>query len=376
MEQLNLSPLGEVCLPHRKKKNSAAEMEKNDRRKTKQVSLPFTFDKSEAKAFIKQHWNLTFARQKKISIYSKRIIVNVMSMISEKETDFQTVYKMHVSDVVFPSPKDKTPTSNETSSSYYTRVRNAFEELIDLKWLIEDKKQSRFVYHHLLDTTKTMINDGIQSSYQNGEITVVLNPALKPYFMELAHYTTYDLKYYMHFKSWYSMRLFELLSAFKDTGIWKVSIKEFRLLMDCQEKYPQTRDLLKHTLNEPILELAGTSMDFDVEKVFDQKSIKTKGRPFISGLIFNLKNVELKKIPDSWYASPKFRIASEKLLKFRISELNITRYAHALGEKGVNKLIHAWEKKQNSSDKIKDLTRYCNAAFVRAGKEAIKLKEN
>ena len=74
MEQLNLGPLGEVRIPYLKKKNSAADMEKNDRRLTKQVSLPLTFDKSEAKAFIKQHWNLTFARQKKISIHSKRIM--------------------------------------------------------------------------------------------------------------------------------------------------------------------------------------------------------------------------------------------------------------------------------------------------------------
>ena len=375
MEQLNLGPLGEVRIPYLKKKNSAADMEKNDRRLTKQVSLPLTFDKSEAKAFIKQHWNLTFARQKKISIFSKRIMANVMAMINN-ESDFRPFYKMHVSDVIFPAPKDKTPTSDETPSSYYTKIRNAFEELVDLKWLIEDKEQNRFVYHHLLDTTKTMANDGIQSSYQNGEITIVLNPALKPYFFELAHYTTYDLKHYMHLKSWYSMRLFELLSAFKDTGIWTVSIKEFRLLMDCQEKYPQTRDLLKHTLNESILELAGTNMEFAFTTVFDQKSVKTKGRPSISGLIFYLKNVELKKIPDKWNDSEKFRKAGEKLLKFRISESNIVKYAKALGEKGVNKLIHAWEMKQNSSDKINDPARYCNAAFVRAGKEAIKLKEN
>ena len=375
MEQLNLGSLGEVRLPYLKKKNSAADMEKNDRRLTKQVSLPLTFDKSEAKAFIKQHWNLTFARQKKISIYSKRIMANVMAMINN-ESDFRPFYKMHISDVVFPSPKDKTLTSDETPSSYYTKIRNAFEELADLKWLIEDQKQNRFVYHHLLDTTKTMANDGIQSSYQNGEIIIVLNPALKPYFFELAHYTTYDLKYYMHLKSWYSMRLFELLSAFKDTGIWTVSIKEFRLLKDCQEKYPQTRDLLKHTLNEPTLELAGTNMEFVFTTVFDQKSVKTKGSPSISGLIFYLNKVEIKKIPEYWNDSDKFRKAREKLLKFRISEPHIVRYAEPLGEKGVNKLIHAWEMKQNSSDKINDLTRYCNAAFVRAGKEAIKLKEN
>ena len=64
MEQLNFGQSGEVRLPYLKKKNSAADMEKNDRRLTKQVSLPLTFDKSEAKAFIKQHWNLTFARQR------------------------------------------------------------------------------------------------------------------------------------------------------------------------------------------------------------------------------------------------------------------------------------------------------------------------
>ena len=41
-------------------------------------------------------------------------------------------------------------------------------------------------------------NDGFGCAYKDGMITIVLNPALKPYFIELAHDSIYELKHYMH----------------------------------------------------------------------------------------------------------------------------------------------------------------------------------
>lgn len=172
-------------------------------------------------------------------------------------------------------------------------MKKAFDELTDLKWLIEDIDTKYFAFRHLLDTTKTLKNDGFKCSYKDGMITIVLNPALKPYFIELAHYSIYELKHYMHFSSWYSLRIFELLSAFKDTGIWWVTIDEFRQLMDCEKKYPLNKDLLKYTLTEPPLELESTELAFTYEPVLDMYA-HGRGRKPVIALEFRLKKAKPK----------------------------------------------------------------------------------
>ena len=218
---------------------------KKDKREIAQMTLPLIFDEKDVKKYAKQHWNVTFARQRKVSVYAKRIMANVLSMIKDDDSDLRPYYQMHISDVV--------PT---TDSDFHAKVKKAFDELTDLKWLIEDISTKYFAFRHLLNTSD------VNCAYKDGTISIVLNPLLKPYFIELAHYSIYELKHYMHFSSWYSLRMFELLSAFKDTGIWWVSIDEFRQLMDCEKKYPLTKDLLKYALTEPLHELESTDLAF------------------------------------------------------------------------------------------------------------------
>jgi plasmid replication initiation protein len=97
----------------------------------------------------------------------------------------------------------------------------------------------------------------------------------------------------MHFSSWYSLRMFELLSAFKDTGIWWVSIDEFRALMNCEKKYPNQHDMLKKTLTEPLQELESTDLAFTYAQILETYS-HARGRKPIITLEFRLKKSHLK----------------------------------------------------------------------------------
>lgn len=82
------------------------------------------------------------------------------------------------------------------------------------------------------------------------------------------------------------MRLWEILSAFKDTGKWFVDLDEYRILMDCDDKYKDVNLLIKKTLSEPLEELKETELAFEYEKVFAKYS--GKGRPPVIGLNFYL----------------------------------------------------------------------------------------
>jgi hypothetical protein len=47
------------------------------------------------------------------------------------------------------------------------------------------------------------------------------------------------------------MWFWEILSAFNstnDAGVWYASLEEYRRLMDCEDKYPSTKDLINNNL--------------------------------------------------------------------------------------------------------------------------------
>jgi len=315
------------------------------------MTLPLIFDEKEIKKYAKQHWNVTFARQRKVSVYAKRIMANVLAMIKEDDSELRPYYQMHISDVV--------PT---TDSDFHAKVKKAFDELTDLKWLIEDISTKYFAFRHLLNTSD------VNCAYKDGTISIVLNPLLKPYFIELAHYSIYELKHYMHFSSWYSLRMFELLSAFKDTGIWWVSIDEFRQLMDCEKKYPLSKDLLKYTLAEPLHELESTELAFSYEPVYDMYA-HSRGRKPVIALEFRLKKATPKNVPQEWFEfSDEHKSVLLRLRTWQVTDLNIIRYAKAIGMERANKLLYEWQLK---GKEIQDKAKYCNAVWVRVGKAAL-----
>jgi plasmid replication initiation protein len=333
-------------------------------KRSSQMVLPFDFKGKDIDLYVRQHWNATFSRQKKVSVLSKKIMSAVMSQIQMDDEDFKSYYQFHVSDFI---------NEDRSGTKIYSDVKEAFDELTDLKWLFEDLEAEKFAFRHILNTSDA------RCGYEKGTITIVLNPLLKPLFIALSHYTTYQLKWYMTFKSWYSMRLYELLSAFKDTGYWEVDIDKYRTLMDCDNKYKEKGKnndykLILKTTEEAILELERTDMAFTVETIKD-KPKGVAGRKSIVGLVFRLKKIQLKTVPTAWKTEPKNQKVFEKMhLKYKISESNLIKYFDVIGAKEVVDLLKTWDLKEVSGTPIENKLAYCNKVFVAMGKKAIENK--
>lgn len=335
-------------------------------KRSNQVVLPFDFKGKDIGLYVRQHWNATFARQKKVSVLSKKIMSAVMSQIKKDDTDFKGYYQFHISDFV---------SDGQTQTSIYSDVKKSFVELTNLQWLFEDLENKRFAPRNLLNTSDA------RCGYDNGVITVVLNPLLKPFFIALAHYTVYELKWYMTFSNWYSMRLYELLSAFKDTGFWIVDVSEYRKLMDCENKYKKKdganndSDMIKYTIENSILELEPTDMAFTVEAI-KEKQIGARGRKSFVRLEFRLKKVQQKNVPLQWKTKPENVKIFEKMhLKYKLSEANLIKYFDVIGAKEVIALLKQWDLKEVSGTPIENKLAYCNKVFVAMGKKAIDVNE-
>ena len=334
-----------------------------DKRSTQTV-LPFDFKGKDIDLYVRQHWNATFSRQKKVSILSKKIMSAVMSQIKKDDNDFKSYYQFHVTDFI---------NEGQSGTKIYSAVKDSFDELTDLKWLFEDLESEKFAFRHILNTSDA------RCGYDKGTITIVLNPLLKPLFIALSHYTTYQLKWYMTFKSWYSMRLYELLSSFKDTGYGEVDIDKYRTLMDCDDKYKEKgkkndSKLVLKTTEEAILELERTDMAFTVETI-KGKEKGVAGRKSIVGLVFRLKKVQQKTVSIAWKTAPNNIKTFEKLHnKYKISEANLVQYFDAIGVKEVLELLKKWDAKELSDKPILDKVSYCNKVFVGMGKKALEKK--
>ena len=309
------------------------------------------------------------SHQKKVSVLTKKILTHVFAQIGRDDTELKPFYTVLKSSLSKFSGRDI-----ETK-----HMRTSFKELLNISWLIdtideENSKNKGFIAKHLLNTSSH-----VNCSYKNGVITLVLNPTLAPFLLELSNYTNYQLKWYMNFSSWYSTRIYELLSSYKNTGWWYADLDEFRSLLDCENKYKDTNRLIEVTLQEPLEELKGTDCEFDFEKVYAPKIKGQRGRKALVALKFTLKNKSISKIPEKWYKDEKrTTIIKDALDKWKITELNFLNYAPPIGMKNIEDLFKEWHRKQNfdASGRIQDVSKYCNSEFTRIGKEALSKKEN
>jgi len=334
-----------------------------DKRSTQTV-LPLNVEPREIKETIKQHWNITFARQGKISVVGKRIMAMVLGQIHENDLQLKPYYQMSVTDVVKAAElKGKSP---------YSQVKKALDELARQVWSVEDIEKQIYKPKQLINTSTMESKEGFEYGYNDGMITVVLNPFLEPYFLNLAHHSTYELKHYMHFKSWYSMRMWELLSAYRDQPKYHVSLDEFRKLMDCEKKYKDVNWMIEKTLAEPLEELKNTSLAFRVEKV--PAKFHGRGRPPIVGLEFHfLKTPEAPaETLQKWakHSERHERLLKEALEKWKLNPRHLVKHLPSVGIDALGELLRGFQLKQNEpKDRMKDIAKYCNKAFLNLAKK-------
>lgn len=330
--------------------------------------------------YVRQHRKMTFSHQKKISVLSKRIMARVLEQIKYGETTLCPAYRVAVLDLI----RD----TNLDPSNVYKYAKAAVDELADIRWNFEDIENRVYIPRHLLNTSLPARDS---SRVDDGIITIVLNPELAPYFVNLAgQYTTFGLDGYLELSSWYAMRLFEMLASWDDKPAWYVSIEEFRELMDCAPevdkrgkpkkdkagalvmKYPATKDLIEQTITRSQAELADTRYAFDFVAITAAKV--GRGRPKITHLEFRVKKPRRTSIPPEWLENPQCLRLIEGLRKFEVSDSNIVEYWEIIKPAGLNRLLYEWMVKENSPDRINSKIKYCNAALVREGKKLLEYR--
>lgn len=333
---------------------------------------------------VKQNWKITFSRQLLTSVTVRRVMGLIASQIKE-EGGVKEYYQMTADKVIQETGLNK--------AEVYKRMKGVVYELSTVCYFIEDEETGAVIPRHLLDTTRFKNPAG----YYDGKLTVAFNPQLKGIVDQLSHYSRYELSAYMNYSSWYSMRLYELLYAFRDKEFIEFEIEKYREWMGCGVeldregkprynkkigkpkylKYAQHADAIKKTTAEPLKDFQGTNLEFRVSPVYATSA--GRGRPPVDKVCFEFLN---KTMPAServkfWCSkSPVFAKQYPRLKVWKVTDENIVKYAKTLGEQGINKMLREWQIKNmpESKNPILSKEKYCNSEIIRIGELSIKNK--
>jgi hypothetical protein len=351
-----------------------------------QLTLPLDLvDQPVYKDIIKQNWSFTFSHQVMTSVYTKRAIALIIAQMKE-EGDMREFYQIRALDIIGATGIDK--------GTVYGQMRLVLKELIGVYFMFESEKNDTIIPRHLVDTTRFKN----PLSYNNGVLTVAFNPTLRDVIMELTHYSKYELDTYMRFSSWYSMRLWEILYAFRDKPFVEFDIENYRDWMGCgaiindrtgepkrnkdgkikYAKYPNSSDVINYTTQEPLKEFEGTLLEFTVEAV---KGVAFgKGRPPIEKIRFNFKFQQrsaIEKIKIWSTESEDFKRVYERLKKYQVTDEIIAKYSGLIGKTKLNELLYQWDLRQHptSKDRIMNTEAFCNKVIADIGKKILEDKK-
>ena len=144
----------------------------------------------------------------------------------------------------------------------YTQLKNVCRKMGQM---VEIPKEKGFKFSALFYDINTD---------ENGLIEFEVNPNLKPYLLNITNnFTAYDRSKISHLKSFYSIRLYELLKQYQDKtggGWWKVTLDKLKEILKISEKqyklYGHLKDKVILVAQKELYEKTDIKFTFEEQK--------------------------------------------------------------------------------------------------------------
>ena len=184
-----------------------------------------------------------------MSLLEKRIFLTMISMIKPEDRDFRD-FQINVKDII--------KNLNLSGNSLYSELCKATKGL--MQQVCEMVEGNNIIQ-------VALISNAVYNT-QLGSLTVHFDPALKPYLLELRkNFTIFELAYALKLKSFYSLRIYELLKQFSSTGYRVMTIDTLRFSLGITSEYPNYADFKKRVIIQAQKELKNTDIPFDFKEI-------------------------------------------------------------------------------------------------------------
>lgn len=203
------------------------------------------------------------------------------------------------------NPGDKSieirlPLKSITKKPYeYKELIKTFDELrkVSIQFPYKDEKGISYVLHTGL-IERFALPDAVNQNTSGKkkyrkDIIIWINKGMAEQLVKLdAGYTRFQLEVAMSAKCKYTPRIYQLISKWKDKGVYIMKIEEFREWLVLEDKYQEYKDLKKWILNPVYNELfQKADVWFDFERIMEGKTV--------SALKFTILSNETLKAADA-----------------------------------------------------------------------------
>ena len=156
------------------------------------------------------------------------------------------------------------PDRFESNKKFEEILESVYDKLLRLRLETRDKnKIEKFI---LFTSYKIHVNEKIVTINTNSDYSYILNNLSK-------NFTLFELQEFNELSSTYSKHMFRLLKQYKHTGYYKVSVDEFKRLLNVPESYTM-RKITDKNLSIVLKELSDNFIDLKVNKIKDGRVIK------------------------------------------------------------------------------------------------------
>nr|WP_315265419.1 replication initiation protein [Moraxella osloensis] len=202
----------------------------------------------------------------------------------------------------------------------FERLKNRYLE--DPDYIKELKKQGR---DDVIQTFEYVIN-----SEENVIARIVFTPdALKYIALLQKEFTKFHLEDLGKFTSFYSFRIYMLLMIWQDTGMYFVTLNDFRKILQITDKYVEICDLRKRVLNVAMKEINEHS-SFKVDYKLTDKSGKSGRGIKVSNIRFNFRlKKENQLLTNDGKKSPSWQKKGLSNAQIRKLHINIKEFVDA-----------------------------------------------
>lgn len=186
-----------------------------------------------------------------------------------------------------PMPRPISITAQDFSEQYGIPLKHAYEALKEATSALYERDIKTFDGRY---KSRFRWVDRVDYLDGGGETKLFFTVHVQPYLVHLnQRFTTYALKRIADLTSTHSIRLFELLQQFRNTGFYKVGVAEFRELLELGPSYERYSNLKLKVIDPAIAELrekSGLLVELKTEK---------KGRA-INRLTFTFRDDDQMKL--------------------------------------------------------------------------------
>ena len=214
-----------------------------------------------------------------------RLFLTIIAVIN-KEGDADNIFKVPVGDFAALWGVD--------TKNAYQQIRTAVRSLRKKEFFIERENQ--------ITGKRKFLTAGALSAgeYEEGEGYAIIEVSnlFKPYLIGLKEkYTSYILKNIMNLNTVSAIRTYEILKQYQTIGKRKMTLSEYKRMLQIEEKYSRNIDLKRYVLEPAVKEIIDNT-DIDVTYEYGGKKDETY-------VVFTIERKKQQTAPPQQEAMPE-----------------------------------------------------------------------